>query len=172
MIHLFNVVTCLGIVVLQSTVKTYVPFFDRFYDLLIPFIIYLGVFRHARESLIVVLFFGFIMDNISGGPFGLYLTTYLWLFLGIRWMIKFVHIRQSLLILVVVAFGVAMENFVFVATLAAWSPGFQFRPATIGLVITQLLLAVLTGPFLLIFFENAYNILERYFVKIAEEGNN
>ena len=80
--YLFNISACLFLVILQTTIIPYLPLLDKFYDLLIPFIVYLGLSRPVRESLPFVLFLGFIMDNLSGGPFGLYLTTYFWLFVG------------------------------------------------------------------------------------------
>ena len=42
----------------------YWPLMNSFYDLLIPFVIYLGIARPARESLPFIIFLGFIMDNI------------------------------------------------------------------------------------------------------------
>ncbi len=171
MIQCFYAFTCVCIVILQSTIMAYVPFLNQCYDLLLPFIIYLGIFRNVRGTLLIILFFGFAMDSITGGPFGLYLTTYLWLFFGMRWIITFLHVQQSLLILFVVAFGVAMENFIFIGSLAFLSPGFQIHKSTMDIVLKQVLLAVITGPFLLIVFENAHKGLDKWLVKLRVEGN-
>ena len=76
MSYFFNISVCLLLVILQTTIMPYLPPLDKFYDLLIPFIVYLSLSRPVRESLPFILFLGYIMDNLSGGPFGLYLTTY------------------------------------------------------------------------------------------------
>jgi hypothetical protein len=32
------------------------------------------------------------MDGLSGGPFGVHLTVYLWMYVGVRWAIQFLHV--------------------------------------------------------------------------------
>ena len=169
MIQCFYVFTFVCIVTLQSTIMAYVPFLNQCYDLLLPFVIYLGIFRNVHGTLLIILFFGFAMDSITGGPFGLYLTTYLWLFFGMRWIITFLHVQQSLLILFVVAFGVAVENFIFLGSLAFLSPVFKIHKSTMDIVLKQVLLAVITGPLLLIAFENANKGLDKWLAKLRAE---
>ena len=171
MTQCFYIFIFVCIVTLQSTIMAYVPFLNQCYDLLLPFIIYLGIFRNIPGTLLIIVFFGFVMDSITGGPFGLYLTTYLWLFFGMRWIITFLHVRQSLLVLFVVAFGVAMENFIFIGSLVFLSPGFQIHTSTMDIVIQQVLLAVITGPFLLIVFENAHKGVDKWLAKLRAEGS-
>ena len=98
----------------------YFSVFDRFYDLLFPFIVFLSLFRPLRESIPVVLFFGIAMDTLSGGPFGLYLTTYLWLFVGVKWMTTFLDVSDSILLLFVVTSGVLLQNLIFIATISIY----------------------------------------------------
>jgi len=97
MSYFFNISACLFLVILQTTVMPYLPLLEKFYDLLIPFIVYLGLSRPVRESLPFVLFLGFIMDNLSGGPFGLYLTTYFWLYVGVKGITMFIQVGNRLL---------------------------------------------------------------------------
>jgi rod shape-determining protein MreD len=99
MSYFFNISACLFLVILQTTVMPYLPLLDKFYDLLIPFIIYLSLSRPVRESLPFVLFLGFIMDNLSGGPFGLYLTTYFWLYVGVKGITTFIQVGNRLVII-------------------------------------------------------------------------
>ena len=72
MTHFFHICICFGLVILQTTIMPYFSLFDKFYDLLSPFVVYLSLFRSTRESVPVILFFGFIMDSLSGWAFGLY----------------------------------------------------------------------------------------------------
>jgi len=75
MSYFFNIATCLVLVILQTTVMPSLSLPGRFYDLMIPFVVYLGLSRPVREGLLFVCLIGFIMDNLSGSPFGLYLAS-------------------------------------------------------------------------------------------------
>lgn len=156
MIYLFHICICFGLVILQTTIMPYFSLFDRFYDLLSPFVVYLSLFRSTRESLPVILFFGFIMDNLSGGPFGLYLTTYLWLFIGVRWVVTFVDIRNSILFPFVVAAGVLLQNLIFIGAIMVLRPGSWFSTLALKTISTQVLWAILTGPIFLLLFSYSH----------------
>ena len=84
MIYCYYIGVSLCLVILQTAVLPYVPLLDRLYDLIIAFVIYLGLYRPLRDGLILSFFLGFIMDNLSGSPFGLYLTIYCWLLIGAK----------------------------------------------------------------------------------------
>ncbi len=86
MIYFIYIAVCLGMIILQTSVMPYVPLFHRFYDLVALFIIYLGLYRPVRESVLLIVFVSVVMDTLSGGPFGLYLTTYGWIYVGVVWM--------------------------------------------------------------------------------------
>lgn len=140
----------------------YFSVFDKFYDLLFPFIVFLSLFRPLRESIPVVLFFGFAMDTISGGPFGLYLTTYLWLFVGVKWMTTFLDVSDSILLLFVVTSGVLIQNLIFIAAIIIFSPvslSFSQAMNTLGV---QLLWATFTGPILLLFFNYSHTKWDKW----------
>ena len=84
MIHCAYIGISIILVILQTTVLPNIPLAGQFYDLLIPMLVYLALFRPAHESLPFVFFLGLLMDNLSGTPFGLYLTTYFWLYIGVK----------------------------------------------------------------------------------------
>jgi hypothetical protein len=52
------------------------------------------------------------MDGISGGVFGVYLTVYLWMYVGVRWAIQFLHVGNVILLPLLVTAGVAFESLV------------------------------------------------------------
>lgn len=167
MTYFFHICISFFLVILQTTVIPYIPLFDKFYDLLCPFVIYLSIFRSAREGIPVILFIGFVMDNISGGIFGLYLTTYIWLFIGVRWIITFLHLNDSLLLPFVVAAGVLMENLIFIGTHAMFGTGTWRSSTVLDTIGVQVLWAVLTGPVLLIFFNYANRRWNRWIKGIS-----
>ena len=162
MAYFFHFIICFFLVILQTTVMPYFSLFDGFYDLLFPFIVFLSLFRSSREGIPVILFFGFVMDTLSGGPFGLYLTTYLWLFVGVRWITSFLDVGDSILLLLVVAVGVLIQNLIFVAAITIFSPLTPAISQTMNTIAVQLLWAIFTGPVLLLFFNYSHNKWDKW----------
>jgi hypothetical protein len=171
MTYCFHVGICLCLVLFQTTVMPYFHLFDRFYDLLAPFVIYLSLFQSLRQSIPVILFFGFLMDSLSGGPFGLYLTTYIWLFIGVKWIITFLHVGDSFLLPFIVSVGVLLQNFIFIGTIAISDPGTQFLSADISMVTVQVLWAIFTGPIFLMFFNYSYGKWSKWLDKVFAKVN-
>lgn len=153
MIYCFYIAVCLFLVILQTAVLPHLPLLNSFYDLLIPFIIYLALYRPLREGLLLVILLGFIMDNISGSPFGLYLTTYCWLLIGVIWTTKFVQVGNRVLLSVVVAAGVLIENLLFMGTFTISGPDAKIPVEMWSTIAIQLLWALGSGPFILLFYK-------------------
>ncbi len=79
-------------------------------DLLVPFIAFLGLYRPLKEGLPAVIFLGIVVDNLSGAPFGLFLTTYIWLYGGSRLIIRFLHAGSLFIFITAVGAAVFIEN--------------------------------------------------------------
>jgi rod shape-determining protein MreD len=147
MSYFFNISTSLFLVILQTTVMPHLPLLNSFYDPLIPFIVFLGLSRPVRESLPFVFFLGFIMDNLSGTPFGLYLTAYFWLFVGVKGITRLLQVGNRLfIIMLIVASGVLIENLIFLGTLTILGPDKQLAGNAAKTVTIQVLWAIWTGP--------------------------
>ena len=175
MSYFFNISACLFLVILQTTIMPYLPLLSKFYDLLIPFIVYLSLSRPVRESLPFVLFLGFIMDNLSGGPFGLYLTTYFWLYVGVKGITTFIQVGNRLLIItLIVAGGVLFENLILLGAFAIFGSGQQFAGDAPKIIAVQVLWAIFTGSLFLLFFRNAQSRLgagfKRIYARTREQG--
>jgi len=172
MSYFFNISACLFLVILQTTVMPNLPLLDSFYDPLIPFIVYLGLSRPVRESLPFVFFLGFIMDNLSGGPFGLYLTAYFWLFGGVKGITALIQVGNRLFIVtLIVAAGVLIENLIFLGTLTILGPDQQLAGDAAKTVTIQVLWAIWTGPIFLVVLRNIQNRLDAGFTAIyARKG--
>ncbi|UCD78092.1 MAG: hypothetical protein JSW26_22190 [Desulfobacterales bacterium] len=172
MSYFFNISACLFLVILQTAVVPVLPLLDSFYDLMIPFVVYLGLSRPVRESLPFIFFLGFIMDNLSGGPFGLYLTTYFWLFVGVKGITKLLQVGNRLFIVMpMVAAGVLVENLIFLGTLTILGPDQQLAGNAAKNVTIQVLWAIWTGPIVLVIFRNMQNRLDLGFKAIyARKG--
>ena len=119
----FYIGTCLFLILIQTTILPYFNAFSGIYDLLIPFVIFICICLPIRESLPFVLILGLIMDNLSGSPFGFYLTFYFWLFVGVRWVLKFLRVSNKFLLSLVVVIAVLIENIIVIGDLASTDSG-------------------------------------------------
>ena len=171
MTALIYMLICLGFVVVQTTLFPLVAWLDGFYDLLIPFVVYLGLFRPPKEGLPVVLFLGLAMDTLSGGAFGIYSTTYLWLYGVIAWLIGFLHFKNNLLLPFVVVVGVFLENMVFLGTVKLGHPDAALPLGFLQTVAVQLLWALFTGPLLLLLIRAVHRSWNRWVTEKLGEGD-
>lgn len=124
------------------------PFFSAaIYDLQIPLIIAVSVLGRTYWSLLVIFWVAVVMDTLSGGPFGIYLTTYVWLFFPVKALSLLVSTRSYLAVALLSVVGVLFENFVFtfVQLLSAGTVP-NFHNVIIPAVIVQCVLACITGP--------------------------
>jgi len=171
--YFFNVSVCLFLVILQTTVLPYLPLLDSFYDLLIPFVVFIGLYRPVRESLPFVFFLGFIMDNLSGTPFGLYLTAYFWLYIGVKGITKLLQVGNRLFIItLIMAAGVLLENLIFLGTLTILGPDQKIAGNAARTVTLQVLWAIWTGPIFLVVLRNIQSWLDVGFRAIyARKGD-
>ncbi len=142
----FCIGTCLFLIIVQTTLLPDIPLFRGMYDLLIPFVILISICLPVGESLPFVLILGLIMDNLSGTPFGLYVTFYLWLFIGVRGIIKFLRVSNKFLLAVMVVVAVLIENFFMIATFAFFGSVRQLPAEASLIVLQQFLWALTTGP--------------------------
>lgn len=152
----FYIIISLTLIIMDTALLPSMPFSTMFYDLLIPFVVYLGLFRPLKESVAVVFVLGMVVDGLSSGPFGLFLTTYIWLFFGVKWIVTFLHAHSTLILPFVVALGVLFENAVFLAVVGILMPTAQFPLDTHKTVLVQFVLAVFTGPVLLLLIEGGH----------------
>ena len=147
----FYIGTCLFLIIVQTTLLIYFNIFAGMYDLLIPFVIFISICLPQRESLPFILILGLIMDNLSGSPFGLYLTFYFWLFVGVRWILKFLRSSNKLFLSLVVAVAVLIQNGLIIGTFGFMGPGWQLPADALKNITVQFFWALTTGPPLLFF---------------------
>lgn len=169
MTYCFYICVFVFFVILQTVIMPCFGLFDSFYDLLVPFVIYLGLFRSVRESVPVIIAIGFVMDNISGAPLGLYLTAYLWLFAGVRWIVYVLHVGDKILLPFVVAAGVLLENAIFMGVIGMLEPGARFSSSAFTTVMVQVLWAAGTGPIFLILINGLHQGLNQWSIRVSQE---
>lgn len=124
----------------------------RSFDMLLPLVIYLSVFRPVAESLTLVAFLGIIMDCLSGSPFGLYVITYVWLLLGVRGSMRFLDAGSYFLFPLILMLGMVFEYFIF-AFSTSRSPSAD--------ILTVALWAIVAAPFFLMLFNALFGGIGR-----------
>lgn len=164
---LFYLCLSLSLIVLQTTFLPYLPVFKQIYDLILPLVLYLGLYRPAREGLLAVFMLGLVMDSLSGTPFGLYITVYFWTFALVKWGINYLHVGNRFLVLIVVAAGIVMENVIFLATLMLLGNTTRLPLDVLQNMGLQVLWGVFTGPLLLIAIRYFHGKFDGWYAKLA-----
>ncbi len=162
MTYLLYTVVCLLVVVFQTTLPMHFAMFGGMYDLFLLFVIYLGFYRTIREGFPLVIFFGLAMDALSGGPFGLYLTSYFWLYVSILGMIGFMRVGNNMVLPLVVVGSILFQNIIFLGTMTLFVPEAKIPVFLYRNVLTQVLWSVITGPILILLFHRAHVVLEKW----------
>ena len=154
MIYFVYAAICLVLIVAQTSLLPWLSMSSA-YDLLIPFVVYLGLQRTVRESLPFVIFMGLTADSLSGSPFGLYLTVYFWFYIAVRAVTRLVQaLDRPLIAATLVAASVLAENIIFMGALALGAPQRQLGTQSFGRIAIQAALAFVTGPLLILVFKN------------------
>ena len=100
---------------------------------------------------------GFAMDSLTGGPYGLYLTTYFWIFCCVRWTLAYFRLSNTFITPMVVAFGVILENLIhLIGTVSLDSFSAGIPTIGFGTFVRQLIWAILTGPMVLFLMNTLY----------------
>ncbi|MGA6924414.1 MAG: hypothetical protein WBY88_01965 [Desulfosarcina sp.] len=132
----------------------------HFYDLLAPLVVYLGVYHRAREAIAVLLLGGLAMDGISGGVFGVHLTAYLWMFVGVRWAIQFLDVDNPILLTLLVTTAVAFESLLVAFSAVVLARSAWPVESMLAVVSQQVLWGAVTGPFLMLLIIRGQRVVE------------
>ena len=162
MTYILYMVACLMVVVFQTTLCMHFSVFGGMYDLYLLFVIYLGFYRPVREGFPFVILFGLIMDGMSGGPYGLYLSCYFWLYMGMLLLTRFMRVSNNLILPLVVAGSVFFQNLVFLGTMAVFVPEARVPAFSYQRIIIQLLWSVVTGPVLILVIHHWHRSIEKW----------
>lgn len=143
---------CLGIflIIIQTTMLPHIYFCDRMYDLLIPIVIHASIYHSFGGSLFLVIFFGALMDNLSGSPAGFYLTFYLWILIATRYLKQFLHVGSITLVTIVVLLVVALESLLLMGLVTVNNIMISGAGHVIRRALAEVIWAIFTAPLLLI----------------------
>jgi rod shape-determining protein MreD len=111
------------------------------------------------------------MDTLSGGPFGLYIATYGWIYFGVIWMRRFMRVGNQLLLPAVMAVGILIQNIISIGTVTMLIPESQMPARVLRMVTVQILWAVTTGPLLLVLFNHGHQRWDQWTAELFAERN-
>ena len=169
MTFFFHILVSIAIIIFKTAIFPFLPVFNVLFDFFIPVVIYMGLFRSIRESIPSLLIQGIVMDSLSGAPFGIYLSCYLWLFAAVYWFKGFLHIHNYILLALIVFLGVLIQNGILILMddlpLAQWS----YFSGTINIVVFQLLSSILLGPFMIVWMRSVFIKWRQLIYRFSED---
>ncbi len=149
------------LICIQTTLLS--AFFQIFaqYDLLIPFVVYLTLFRSSIGMFPVVLISGCLMDLLSGGTIGIYMATYILILIFFRNATVYFHFKNSILFQMVIILSVLIENFIFGMVISLQTLTFNFSFYSISILVTQLIWALVSSPLVYFLFDYVFNGIDK-----------
>jgi len=154
------IVLGMAVVVLRTTLLGLPFFHNAVYDLLIPLVVFVRLRLPVKQGVFIVLFMGYVMDLVSGGQFGLYMTTYLWVFIGVKLISNYFSVQENFSLSVLLVVCVLFENLLFLVFSLGVGDGAFLAARMVGPLLWQVALAALTGPFILSILANVHYRLQ------------
>jgi len=147
----------------QTTIICKLPFLFSLYDMLLPFLIFLILFRRLAEVLPVIMVAGCAIDMISGAPIGVYMISYALLFLVFRNIKVYFQLKDTFIFQIVLIVGVLVELLLFAIVHSYHATEFIFSTHAVKIGIIQLIWAFLSGPIVFIVCRSILQILDQLF---------
>jgi len=143
-------ITCFTILIFlmafQTALKTTFPIVTTCYDLLIPLIVFLILSRSRVETWLTVIVAGIGVNMLSGAPLGVYLITYIWMFMLFKNVKTYFHTPDSSLFITLVIISVIFEQLIFGVFYMIQAPAEKFFSHALYVTCLQVLLAGITSP--------------------------
>jgi rod shape-determining protein MreD len=144
-VFLFHLTAGLFLVVVQSARCPLFTGFPASYDLLVCQVLFLAFFRPLREGALFCPLMGIVMDCLSGGPFGLHLTAYLWMFVAMRWIPRYLEAGNVFFLAAACGACVFLENAFFLSAALFSGSGAVQAMGGVAILASATAGATLTG---------------------------
>ena len=149
----------LFLVIFQTTIYYAIPALNHFVDLLITFSIYAGLFLPFLESIVLILVLGALMDSITGGLFGLYLSIYFWIIVGLRPFVTLLNLKNTHTLWLLLGIAIGFKNLMLFIGTVALKQEIVFSSESFREMAYQLFWTLALGPFLI----RLLNAMDRHF---------
>jgi hypothetical protein len=102
------------------------------------------------------------MDNLSGAPFMVFMTTYFWLYVGVRWLSRILQVGMRFRLAVIIGAGILLENVIFILAFGGIDALRQMPSTAAVKIFPRLLWALIFGPILILILEHVHRIWDRW----------
>lgn len=143
---LFYTLLSLLLIIAQTSFLSVFSFSDYSFDLLIIVILSLSLLFSHPFIIIGVLLIGFCMDSVSGTPFGVYTSAYIWIYIFVQAMKRYVHYGNVIFVPLVSVFAVFIENSFLFFTFFVCDGASAITTSDLVLMGNQMLLAFFMLP--------------------------
>ena len=134
------------LILIQTALLPQIPM-RPFFDLLLVHVVFTGLSLSGIQGAIVILITGILADGLSGCPFGLYSTAYLWLYLSLQVATRVLHVYSRVLIYLAILAGIFIENVVALFALSVSGANAVTLVWAVEHGSAQLLWGGILGPF-------------------------
>jgi len=154
----------LVLIVVQTSILPGFSAFSQSFDLLFVIVLSLSLrFSHPGTGVAVFLL-GCAMDSVSGGPFGLYISAYVWIYILVRSLKSLVHLENIVFLVCMSAVAVVVENAFLVFTFVVGKGVDAVSSRDLVFMVKQMVVALVVVPLLVL----AVDQLERGVILIAK----
>ena len=142
----FFIILTLFLTILQTTAFPDFFLYYHSFDLLIIIILYLSLNFTHPGIICVIMLIGCTVDSISGVHFGLYLTTYIWIYVIVQALKQFVFARNILFYIGIAVMAVAIESLFFILSVLINQGGDGVLSLNYYLMAKQMIIALIVIP--------------------------
>ncbi len=140
----------LVLTIVQTSILPGFSVFSQSFDLLFVIVLSLSLrFSHPGIGGAVFLL-GCVMDSVSGGPFGLYISAYVWIYILVRSLKSLVHLENIVFLICMSAVAVVVENAFLIYTFVVGKGADAVYSRDIMLMVKQTVLALVVVPLLVL----------------------
>ncbi|MBI9089753.1 MAG: rod shape-determining protein MreD [Desulfobacterium sp.] len=140
----------LALTIVQTSILPGFSVFSQSFDLLFVIVLSLSLrFSHPAIGVAVFLL-GCAMDSVSGGPFGLYISAYVWIYILVRSLKSLVHLENIVFLICMSAVAVVVENAFLVFTFVVGKGAQAVCPRDLVFMVKQTVLALILVPLLVL----------------------
>ncbi len=144
---LFYPILSLALVILQTTLVPEIRFVTNCFDLLIINVLYVSLFTSNGFLVLYMMVLGWIMDSLSGAPFGFYISCYVWIYVFVQILRHVIHAGNFIFIPVISVIAIFMEHGFFMFILLVKQEGWSFSSTDLFSMGQQAIVGFFIIPF-------------------------
>lgn len=142
----FYLLLTLIFIIVQTSILPTISFFSQTFDLLFVIVLSLSLrFSHPAAGIAIFLL-GCVVDSVSGSPFGLYISAYIWTYILVRSLKPLVHLENIFFLVCMSAIAVVVENVFLLFTFVVRGGVAALLAGDLVLMVKQVLWGLIAVP--------------------------